>query len=810
MADLHAALRFFQERNWTPYPFQQETWQAYLEGKNGLLNAPTGSGKTYALWLACLLDALENDPKPDGLTILWITPLRALANDICEAMKIAAHGMGLDWYITVRSGDTKASEKAKQKQTAPQCLITTPESLHILLSQKGHEKYFRNLKAVIVDEWHELLGSKRGVQIELGLSRLKSFLPALRIWGISATIGNMEEATDVLLGPHYGNQYTVIRADISKTIVSESIIPVDMDHFPWSGHLGTRLLPQLLETIRPYKSVLIFTNTRSQTEIWYQKILDFAPELAGSMAMHHGSLDMEVRSWVENALHEGKLKIVVCTASLDLGLDFRPVEAVVQIGGPKGVSRYFQRAGRSGHQPDATSKVYFVPTHALELIEGSALRRAIEEKTFESRIPLQKSYDVLVQYLVTLAIGDGFYPESLLKEIRNTYCYRTLTDEEWQWALDFITTGGQSLTQYDEFHKVEVASDGKMVVTSRKIATRHRLSMGTIVSDPMLKVKFQSGGYLGVIEESFISRLSKGDTFWFAGRPLEFIRLRDMTVHVKKSSKKTGLIPQWMGGRMPLSSQLSDLIREEMERAINGDRYSPELKAVEFILQLQEKWSYVPRRKELLIESVHTREGHHIFCYPFEGRGVHELLMGLVGYRISRLKPLSFSTAMNDYGFELLSDQEIPVEEALELDLFREENLWEDIAASLNEAEMAKRRFRDIAAIAGLVFTGYPGKTVSNKHLQANSSTIYQVFESYDPDNLLIAQSKEEVMTFQLEKTRFLAAMKTINQSKIVFRETEKPSPFSFPILTDRLRGRMSNESVEDKLMRLQHELEML
>lgn len=808
MADISPGLDFFNQKGWKPFDFQLETWKLFLKGKSGLLNAPTGSGKTYALWVPCLIREKQRKTPHSGLTVLWITPLRALAADIKEAMQEAANQMHVSCKIAVRSGDTPSSERQRQKKHSPHTLITTPESLHLLLSQKQHENFFSQIETVVVDEWHEMLATKRGVQIELALGRLRSIRPDLRIWGVSATIGNMDEAGKVLLGPDIWRNCPTVKAEIEKEIQVESIIPDEINRFPWSGHLGVKLLPQLLSVIESYRSVLIFTNTRSQTEIWYQQILEFAPGLAGQIAMHHGSLDQEVRAWVENGIHEGKLKIVVCTSSLDLGVDFRPVEAVVQIGGPKGISRFFQRAGRSGHAPGEVSKIYFVPTHALELIEGSALRKAIKQKTFESRVPVRMSIDVLVQYLVTLAIGDGFYPDQVFDEIKKTYSYQNLSQDEWEWALAFITSGGRSLTQYDEFSKVKIDEHGRYIVSSRKVAMRHRLSMGTIVSDPMLKVKFQTGGYLGTIEESFISRLSKGSTFWFAGRPLEFIRVKDMEVHVRRSKKKTGVIPQWMGGRMPLSSQLSDLIRKELEVMNYQKDPSPEMKAVKPILDLQNTWSKVPDINEILIESVHSKEGHHVFIYPFEGRGVHELLVALVGYRIGRIKPISSSFAMNDYGFEILSDQDIPVLEALEQDLFSEEKLWEDVAASLNEAEMAKRRFRDIAAIAGLVFTGYPGKYVSNKHLQASSSTLYNVFREYDPANLLMIQAQEEVMTFQLEKNRFQQAIKKINHCRIVFKQLDKPSPFSFPILTDRLRGTMSSESVEERLLRLQRELE--
>tara|TARA_Y100000310_G_scaffold341335_1_gene440161 strand:- start:755 stop:2335 length:1581 start_codon:yes stop_codon:yes gene_type:complete len=519
-------------------------------------------------------------------------------------------------------------------------------------------------------------------------------------------------------------------------------------------------------------------------------------------------MDNDIRGWVEDALHAEKLKCVICTSSLDLGVDFRPVDVVIQVGGPKGISRFFQRAGRSGHQPGSTSKIFFVPTHSLELVEGAALREAIIDKQFESRKPLEKSLDVLIQYLVTLAVSGGFKPLQILEEVKNTYSYRLLTAQEWQWCLEFITTGGSTLGQYDEFARV-YNDDGVYKILNKKAATKHKLSIGTIVGDPALKVRFMTGGYIGTIEESFISRLNPGDSFWFAGKNLEFVRIKDLTVLVKKSSKKSGLTPQWMGGRLPLSSMLADKIRDKFEQAVEG-RYSDiEMRTIKPILDLQANWSEIPSRKKLLIEKTKTRFGHHIFIYPFEGMFVHEVLGGVVALRISRIQPISFSISMNDYGFELLSDQEIPIEEALELDLFNEENLFQDIQESINMTEMAQRKFRDVATIAGLIFQGYPGKGIRAKHLQASSGILFKVFEEYDQDNLLVRQSMEEVLTLQVEHSRLLEAMRRINEQKIVLKETIKPTPFAFPILVDMFRRQnLTSEQLSDRIAKMQLQLE--
>ena len=810
---LSPAEDWFAQQEWTPFPFQRETWQAYLAGESGLLNAPTGSGKTYALWTPCLLSFIQQHPddyqltQNNGLRVLWITPLRALAKDLRAAMERACEGMNVPWQVAVRSGDTSTKDRQKQLRLLPECLITTPESLHLLLSQKDHRRVFCQLECVITDEWHELLGTKRGVQLELALSHLRALRPALRVWGVSATIGNLEQAKDILLGSAHPGPSRIVRSDIEKHIEVHSIIPEQVDKFPWAGHLGIHMLPQVLPIIQQSKTTLLFTNTRSQTEIWYQRLLEATPDLAGQMAMHHGSLDNEVRTWVEDALHQGILKLVVCTSSLDLGVDFRPVETVIQVGSPKGISRFLQRAGRSGHQPGATSVIHFLPTHSLELLEAAALQEGVRQRLTESRPPLKNCFDVLVQYLVTRAVGEGFREAELYQEVVSTYAFRQLSPQQWRWALQFITTGGDSLGEYDEFSKV-VVEDEVYKVTSRRTAMRHRLSMGTIVSDPLMRVKFLSGGYIGTIEESFASRLNKGDKFWFAGRNLRLERIKDMTVLVSKARGKDGLVPRWSGGRLPLSSQLADMIRLKLDHFLEGNYSDPELHALAPLLNVQQSWSALPSRDVFLIERLPTREGDHVYMYPFAGRAVHELLAALVAWRISQIQPISFSIAMNDYGFELLSDQEIPLEEALELDLFGTERLADDLLASVNSTEMAKRRFREIAAIAGLIFQGYPGKSVRNRHLQATAQIIYDVFAEYDPNNLLMAQAMDEALYQQVAHAQLSEALRLINRQQLLIRHPPHTTPFAFPIAVDRLREKISSESLEDRILKMQQRLE--
>jgi ATP-dependent Lhr-like helicase len=805
-----------------PFSFQEEAWQRMAEGDSGLVNAPTGFGKTYSVFLGVVINWINRHPgnfrqkKNVGLRLVWVTPLRALAKDICRAMEEALEGLGMQWRVGVRNGDTSTAERARQKTQMPEILVITPESLHLLMAQKNYAAHFRELDTIAVDEWHELMGSKRGVQVELAVARLCAIRRAesgqslLKVWGISATIGNLREAADVLLSPT-GSKGVIVRADLRKQIEIESILPDEIEKYPWAGHLGIRLAHRLLPILQESRTTLIFINTRGMSERWYQTLLNLEPDLAGSIALHHGSIDMELRIWIEENLHLGKLKAVVCTSSLDLGVDFRPVETVIQVGSPKGVARFLQRAGRSGHRPDAVSRIYFLPTHSLELAEAAAIKQAIREEVIETRPPLTRCFDVLIQFLHTLAISDGFSPAALLPEIRSTHCYRDITDEEWHRIIHFIITGGQALGQYDDYRKV-VEEDGLLRIISRRLAMRHRLHIGTIVGAPMMKVKFFSGGFIGTIEEYFISRLEPGDVFTLAGRNLEFVMVKDMVALVRKSNSKKSIVPSWDGGRVPLSANLGRKLREAFDRKSRsrkaGNKVEIELEALEPLFALQEELSKVPQADELLIEQIETRDGFHLFVYPFEGRLVHEAMAAILAWRISRIRPITFSFAMNDYGFELLSDQPIPVDDSNVYELFSTDDLLADIQRSVNSTEMARRKFRDIAVIGGLVFPGMPGEKKKARHLQASASLLFNVFSEYDPDNLLLRQAYAEVLDQQMEETRLRNMLERIQRSRIVLTFPERLTPFCFPIKVDSMREDLSSEKLEDRVRRMQQQLQ--
>ena len=806
---------WFAQNGWAPFAFQRDVWRAYADGASGLIHAATGTGKTYAAWLGPLQDWMARNAAAPAtrkrstnapLQVLWITPLRALAADTEAALRAPIEALELPWTIESRTGDTTEKVKRAQRERLPTALITTPESLELLLCRDDQETLFDTLQCVIVDEWHELMATKRGVQVELALARLRTLCPALRTWGLSATLGNLSVACETLLGRDRDtgapNAGVLVRGIVPKEISIESLLPETMERFPWAGHLNTKLLPQVIERIERAQSAIIFTNTRSQCEIWYQSIIAERPEWFETVAIHHGSLDKGQRQMVEDGLKSGRFHVVVATSSLDLGVDFAPVDVVMQVGSPKGVARLLQRAGRAGHSPGRVSQVVCVPTHAFELVEVAAARDAIRDGKIESRDPVDRPLDLLAQHLVTRAIGGGFTRPEIMAELRTSRAYAQLTDAELDWVLDFITHGGAALRAYPEYSRV-VNEYGHYFVTDRKVIQRHRMSIGTIVSDTALAVRFLTGGRLGTIEESFIARLKPKDRFIFAGRALEFVRVKDLTAWVRKARSQSGAVPSWQGSRMPLSTELSLAVREKLEEARTGVFSSVEMEAVRGIMAVQAERSLIPARDELLIERVDTREGHHLFVYPFEGRLVHEGLAALCAYRIAQLAPITFSFACNDYGFELLSPEPIPIEEALESGLFSSAHLLHDITQSLNAAELARRQFREIARVAGLIFQGFPGQSKSMKQVQASSGLLYDVFAKYDPDNLLLLQAEREVLERQLEASRIGATLRRLEGSRVRLIDVERATPLAFPLLVDRSRARLSSEKLSHRVRRM-------
>ena len=784
-------------------------WAAFARGESGLVHAPTGMGKTWAAWLGPLAHGPAGATgAPPPLAVVWITPLRALASDTGLALARAASALKPHWTVDVRTGDTAPSVRQRQERRLPSALVTTPESLTLLLSRADWRERFAHLAAIVVDEWHELLGSKRGVQVELALARLRSIAPSIPVWGLSATLANLGEAAASLLGPDHATSARIVRGLEAKAVAIDTIRPPTIERFPWAGHIGLKLLPELICAIVGARSTLVFTNVRSTAEIWYQAILEARPHWAGRIALHHGSLEREVRDWVEDGLREGRLRAVVCTSSLDLGVDFAPVDQVLQIGSPKGVARLMQRAGRSGHRPGEVSRVTVLPTSALELIEAAAARDAAAEARLEPRVPLEGPVDVLVQHLVTCALGGGFRPDELLGELRRTHAYRRLAGATWRWALDFVTHGGASLNAYPEYRRVVIGDDGVARVPDAQIARRHRMQIGTIVAEASITVRMGNGRALGHVEESFVSRLSPGDCFVFAGRVLEFARVREMTAWVKPASSRSAVVPRWSGSGMALSTLLADRTRGLVAAAKNGRFASPELELVRPLLELQSRWSALPGDREWLVERLAAREGHYLFFYPFVGRLAHLGLATLFAYRLAQERTRTFSMTVNDYGFGLLSREPVDLSPGTLDRLLAAQDVECDILAGVNAAEMGRRQFREIARVAGLVFQGYPGQGQSTRQLQASSGLLHDVFADYDPDNLLLAQAIREVLDRQLEAPRLAAALGRMRRDRAVVATPARPTPFAFPLMVEIFRDTLSTEALEARVARMVADLE--
>lgn len=815
---------WFKSKGWSPFPFQRECWTAYRRGEHTLLHSSTGTGKTLAAWFGPVLQYFSESGSKEShlprarslgppLTVLWITPLRALSADTEETLRGTIHDLEIPWTLERRTGDSSARTKAAIRKRLPTALITTPESLTLLLSYADLQDQFRSLRCIVVDEWHELLGSKRGTQTELALGRLSSLAPQASRCALSATIGNLDDALSVLVGCQSTRPSRLIHGKSKKRISIRSILPENIERFPWAGHLGMSMAPRVVEAIEPAKSTLVFTNTRNQTEQWYQELLRLRPDWAGCLALHHGSLDGSVRKWVEDALREGKLKAVVCTSSLDLGVDFSEVDQVIQIGSPKGAARLLQRAGRSGHQPDAVSNLQFVPTNTFELIELAASKRIAASVAkggngLEHRTCLLSPLDCLVQHLVTRAMAEPFDRETLKRELACVAGYRDLSDDDLDWACKFVVSGGDSLRAYEEFQRVR-ETNGLFSVVDQRVARLHRMAIGTIASEIAMLVQYATGQTLGTVEEGFIAKLKPGDRFQFAGKTLELIQVREGVAVVKRSKLLPTATPRWGGGRMPLSTQMASEVRDLLDEAAEGRYADIEMKAIRPVLELQRRWSVVPQKTELLVESLEWKNSWSLILYPFEGRMVHEGLASLVAYRISRRVEVTLSMTVNDYGLMIQSNQPLGDEPSFWKELLTQKRLEEDLLASLNATELCKRQFREIARIAGLIHPGIPGQIKRGRHLQASSNMFFDAFVHYDPSSRLLQQARDEVMRSQLEIERIRNTLSRLESSDWRWILLQRPTPFSFPLIVEQLRQRMSSESLETRVRKLQQQLEM-
>jgi ATP-dependent Lhr-like helicase len=804
---------WFASRGWAPLPFQKTMWRHYLAGESGLLHTPTGSGKTMAMFGGPLLQALAN-PLPRATTgrkgktvpalqVLWITPLRALASDTARALREPLDALGLDWQVGLRTGDASARDKRLAREGRVDVLVTTPESLALLLSYPDTLAHLRQLRCVVVDEWHELVGNKRGVLLQLNLRRLRDALPALQVWGLSATLGNLDEAREVLLPDR--PDAPLVAGVRPRAVAVETLLPAQGERFPWAGHLGLSQLQRVQEKVFSAGTSLLFTNTRAQAELWHQALSAVWPEDPATLGLHHGSLDPAQRRLVEQGLRDGVLRCVVATSSLDLGVDFPAVDQVLQIGSPKGIARLVQRAGRARHRPGESGHIVCVPSHALELVEYAAARRALADGVIEARRPLRLSLDVLAQHCVSCALGGGFEADALLDQVRRTHAFAALDAALWQAVLDFIVQGGRALAQYPDFHKVVRDADGVYRVHDRRVALRHRLSIGTITSDSSVMVQFLRGGRLGTVEEQFVGRLRPGDHFQFAGRLLELVRLENLTAYVRLARGGEGVVPRWQGGRLPLSAALG----QEMEAVLAAPATSPEMQWLAPLLRLQARVSALPGPSLLLVETVRRREGQFVFVYPFAGRQVNEGIAALMAMRWTRVQANTFGYAANDYGFVLAPARAVEVDAARIGALLQPDGVFADLRDSLNLGELARRQFRDIARVSGLLIPALPGRTPrSLRQLQASAGLLYDVLRQHDPDHMLLGLAEQEVLHGQLDLDGLASTLRRCQARTLCLQAPATLGPLSFPLWAERLRGQLSNEDWKTRVLRAASQLE--
>jgi ATP-dependent helicase Lhr and Lhr-like helicase len=791
--------RLFAARGWQPSDFQHETWQAYAEGKSGLLHAPTGTGKTLAVWLGPVAEALETPTAPEGCRVLWLTPLRALAQDTARSLAEPLKELGDVLEVAVRTGDTSSYRKAKLRERLPFALVTTPESLSLMFTYEDSRKKLEGLTCVVIDEWHELIGTKRGVQTELCLARLRHWAPKLRIWGISATLGNMQQAADVLAGNSV-QRMTLINSAIRRPIEIRTMIPKSIEAFPWGGHSGLALAGRVAKSLHRATASLVFTNTRSQSEIWLQALLEKDVSLQGRISIHHGSLSHDERRETERRLMQGDLLAVVCTSSLDLGLDFSCIEQVIQIGSPKGVARLLQRAGRSGHQPGKKPRLICVPTNALELLEFAAAQDAMDAGEIESKRPLMQPLDVLIQHVTSCAIGERIAEARFLEEVRSTYAYSALSAENWEWMLGFISNGGVALSAYPQYRKV-TREQGFLHFTDKRMIQLHRMNIGTIASDTAISLRFANGRRIGSVEEGFIRRLKPGSAFIFSGRLLTLVRVHQLIATVKPClrSKARGEIPIWHGGKMPLSTELSHAVARRLDADATLPT-RPETEAIEHLLRIQRQWSQVPNDHVLQIEHARSRQGEHLFFYTFAGRLANEGLGALFAHRLSEGSPQSIQVSQNDYGFCLTSSRTLPLDEGRLRMVASTDDLLETLLSCLNTHELSRTRFREVARVAGLIQQMQPGERKGMRQIQTSAGLLFEVFARYDPENLLLTQSRREVLESTLELERLRTALDDIAKKPLRLIELERLTPMAFPLWAERLNFVISTQDAASVL----------
>ncbi len=798
LPDLFA--RWFEGRGWTPRQHQLALVDLARQGKSALLIAPTGGGKTLAGFLPSLIELTERRlagkdlafAKGKGeLHTLYISPLKALATDIRRNLELPIAEMQLPVRAESRTGDTPQSRRLRQRERPPDLLMTTPESLALLLSYPDAEKFFASLRCVIIDELHSFATSKRGHHLALCLARLAAVSPQARFVGLSATVADPPELADYLR-LRDGEQVEIV---LGEPGAPPKVTFVDaQERLPWGGHMGHHAVPEVYNIIRQHKTSIVFVNTRAQAELVFDHLWRINDENL-AIGLHHGSLAVEQRRKVEAAMAAGKLRAVVATSSLDLGIDWGDVDLVIQMGAPKGVSRLMQRIGRANHRLDEPSRAMIAPANRFEVLESLAALEAIEARELDGDPPRPACLDVLAQHIVGTACAQPIDRQAFFHEVRRAQPYRDLPQKDFDDTFDFVATGGYALAAYERWHRLKKLPDGRWMLSSPLVARQFRMNVGTIVELPLLKVKLRRGPVLGEVEEAFIQGLVPGDTFVFAGRLLRFEGVKELAAQCSLATGGDPKVPAYGGGRLPLSTFLADRVRGILQDPTKHPKLPPEVRRW---LDIQKWRSGLPNERNLLIEGFPRGTKQFIVAYCFEGRNAHQTLGMLLTRRMERmgLKPLGF--VATDYVLGLWGLR--PPTKAQLDQLFDEDMLGDDLEAWMDESTMLRRSFRNVAVIAGLIERRFPGEEKSRRQVTFSSDLIYDALRKHEPDHILLRATRQDA-AHQLADLRRLGELLRRAKGRIEYRRLDRISPLAVPVLLEIGKERVLDGTAEDELL---------
>ena len=785
---------WFAARGWTPRPHQLAMLDAARRGESALLIAPTGGGKTLAGFLPSLIElagrpAAEDEGAGGRLHTLYVSPLKALAVDVARNLLNPVADMGLGVRVETRTGDTPADRRRRQRETPPDILLTTPESLALLLSLPDAPAMFGGLRAVVIDEAHALAGTKRGDQLALCVARLRALAPGVRRVGLSATVPHRQALIDYI-----GTDRVIEAADGAAPAI-EVMLP--QGRLPWSGHMGLDSAPDILARIRAAGTTIVFVNTRAQAELMFQALWRINTETL-PIAIHHGSLEVSARRRVEAAMAAGSLRAVVATSSLDLGIDWGGVDQVIQVGAPKGVSRLLQRVGRANHRMDEASRAVLVPANRFEVLECEAAIAGVAAGELDGDPPRPGGLDVLAQHLLGCACAAPFHPGDMYAEVRATGPYASLSRRDFDDVLDFVETGGYALSGYERWHKLFRDSEGRVHVRNARIARQWRMNLGTIVEQPVLKLRLvgrsgHPGPYLGEVEEYFVTMLTPGNTFMFAGRLLRFLRVHEMVVEVAEGGTGDPMVPAWAGSRMPLTTNLADRVRAMLQTPGSwGALPAP----VQEWLSLQTARSRLPGRADLLVETFPRGDRWYLVAYCFEGRNAHQTLGMLVTRRMERygMAPLGF--VATDYVLACWSANQ-PTDLAR---LFEQDMLGDDVESWMAESSMLRRTFRNVAVIAGLIERNHPGAEKSRKQVTMNTDLIYDVLRRHEPDHILLRATRADAASGLTDLGRVAGMLRRID-GRVTHMALSRVSPLAVPVLLEIGRESVRTTGAEEMLL---------